>query len=163
MAGLDVAVLVGLGIVIVDLLVVALDRRAEVVELLEPLARFVIARRHFLGRYDEARPLIDDREADVAVVELHVRHALEALVADRVADGDDVAAGCELDAPAQQQILVEDARLTHLALDEDDVVVAAPFVADMHIAGRGMRVATVQSQCLAVVDAGSPGGCSGRR
>jgi hypothetical protein len=70
--------------------------------------------------------LVDDREADVHVVEHRVRRRPEAAVLDRVADGHGGAAGLGLDAAGEDQELAEHGRLPDLALGPQHAALALP-------------------------------------
>ena len=69
----------------------------------------VAARLDGSGRDKQLDALVDDGEADVDVVEEHVRRPVAADVLDLVVDPQARLADPRLDAPPQQQVLAEDA------------------------------------------------------
>ena len=77
----------------------------------------------------KSRALVDDREADVAVVQEHVAGRMVADVLDDVVDGEPALADPRLDAATERQVLAEDRRLKHLALGPQDAVVPIPSLA----------------------------------
>ena len=104
-----------------------------------------MSRPHDVGnRRDVARSLVDQRVADIDVVEEHVRGSRKAVVDDAVADPDLQPADIRLDAPYQVQVLAEDGRLLNDALGVEHAAVAFPCLAIGSQPGRNEADTTVQ-------------------
>ena len=111
----------------------------------------VAARLDAARRNEQLRAGVDDREADVDVVEEHVRGRVEADVLDRVVDTHARLADTSLDPPAQQELLAEHGGLEHLALRPQHALLAVPALAVAGQARRAVRHAPVQAEALGLL------------
>ncbi len=105
----------------------------------------VAARLDGAGRHEHLGPLVDHREADVDVVEKHVRGAIEADVLDLVVDGQARLADPGLDPSPEQELLAEDRGLERLTLRPEDAVVAVPALPVADETSRPVRDPTVEA------------------
>ena len=97
---------------------------------------------------EQLRPLVDDRKADVHVVEVHVRRRVVPQVLDLVVDLETRLADPHLDPAAQQELLSEEGCLEHLALREEHALVALPALAVSDETGGAVRDAPVEAERL---------------
>ena len=102
------------------------DRRAELAIALD---RDAVVGRRLAAGHEQLGALVDDREADVAVVQLHLARARVADVLDLVVDREPALTEARLDPPAEEEVLPEDGRLEDLALGPQDALVAVPALA----------------------------------
>ena len=110
--------------------------------------RMVAPRRSSRGGDDELRTLVDDRKADVDVVEEHVRRQVMTDILDHVMDSQPGLPHDGLDSSSEHELLAEDARLQRLSLGPERARVSIPALAVSHEARGPVRHATVQSEGL---------------
>ncbi len=124
-------------------------RRAEPEVIGEPGAGGLVARADRAVAHEELRVRAHDREAEVAVVEHGERRGPEALVRHAVLEEEARRAETGGDPALEAQVLAEEARLPRLALELQDVLVAAPLLADPHALGGQVRGPAVERVALA--------------
>src|SRR5262249_7379440 len=91
--------------------------------------RYAVAGRRVPAGNEQFRPLVNNGEAGVAVIEEHVRRLGVTDVLDLVADGEAAFADLGLDPPAQDELLAEHSRLADLTLGPQHTLVAVPALA----------------------------------
>ena len=118
-----------------DLLGEARLRRLEAGQAVHAELGAGIAGAHRLVVYLKLTVRADHREAEVAVIQDHVRGGREAVVAYSVLDAKEISTQLGGDFATQQQVLRPERRLPRLALDLQHVIVAAPLLGDVDLRG----------------------------
>ena len=106
----------------------------------DPVAvRLVASPHHPLHRGAELAPLVEERPAEVDMVEQHVRGARETAVLDPVLDGEPAPPKARLDAPDEMQVFAEHRGLDHLPFRPQHALVPLPAGAVPDEPRRGHR------------------------
>ena len=138
-----------------DLFAVAGRRRLEAHPCAQAGFGDVVAGPHRVGLGHQLAGLVQQREAQVDVVENHQRRGRRPQVFHPVLDGQPALAQPGGDAAGQAQVLAEQAGLPHLPLHPEAALVALPFFAHLDVARRQQRQPAMQAQRLSLVLVGS--------
>jgi hypothetical protein len=116
-----------------------------------PFDRVIASGRRIAGGDEQLGAVIQRREADIDVIEVHVRCGDPAGIGYNVVDRQPVLADPGLDAAAQDQIFPKDRRLHDLAFSPEGALVAIPARAVASEPCRQVRDAAMQSEALGLL------------